>query len=198
MLKIAGVPSTIADRNLSVRRHIDPAQLKGVNINCILDDGDVLDLGSIELLVVHTPGHSPGHICLLDKERKILFSGDHILKFTTPNVVNLTNFLASLKRLLDIDIDLILPGHEAIIRQPKKRILDLIEYHHTRERFFFDLLYATRGKTLYTLASEYWGHILPYHLNLALREANAHIEKMRSEGKVTVEARKGVFYYKKA
>lgn len=46
----------------------------------ILKDGDIIDFGNRHLAVIHTPGHSPGHICLYEIERGYLFSGDLIYK----------------------------------------------------------------------------------------------------------------------
>ena len=42
-----------------------------------INEGDLIDLGDRQLKVFHTPGHTPGSICLLDKQDQILFSGDH-------------------------------------------------------------------------------------------------------------------------
>jgi len=43
----------------------------------LLEDGDFIDLGKRTLEVIHTPGHSPGSICFLDKKHRILFTGTH-------------------------------------------------------------------------------------------------------------------------
>ena len=42
------------------------------------EDGDVFDLGGVQLEVVHNPGHTPGSISLLDREARILYSGDTV------------------------------------------------------------------------------------------------------------------------
>lgn len=42
----------------------------------LLSDGDLIDLGDRLLSIFHTPGHSPGHICILDNDREYLFTGD--------------------------------------------------------------------------------------------------------------------------
>jgi len=43
-----------------------------------LNDGQILHLGGLDLEVVHTPGHTPGHCCFLIREEGVLFSGDHL------------------------------------------------------------------------------------------------------------------------
>ena len=70
-------------------------------------------IGPLEVL--WTSGHSPGHVCLYSRERKLLFSGDQILENITPNIAwhpgrdMLGDFLESLRRLADLEVDLILP-----------------------------------------------------------------------------------------
>ncbi len=69
-----------------------------------VSDGQVLDLGGRRLECVHTPGHSPGHMCLLDRDNGLLFCGDHIIFTISPNITSwpsvpdsLGNYLASLE-----------------------------------------------------------------------------------------------------
>lgn len=66
------------DITLPVPDTFDPATYRpyqGVP-TALLQDGDILDLGDRPLVIYHTPGHSPGHICLFDKTRGYLFTGD--------------------------------------------------------------------------------------------------------------------------
>lgn len=44
----------------------------------VLHDGDSIDLGNRKVQVIHTPGHSPGHICFYESDRQVLYSGDLI------------------------------------------------------------------------------------------------------------------------
>ncbi|HEY40311.1 MAG TPA: MBL fold metallo-hydrolase [Dehalococcoidia bacterium] len=48
----------------------------------LLKDGDVIDIGDLHFHVLHTPGHSPGGICLLEKENEIVFTGDTLFQFS--------------------------------------------------------------------------------------------------------------------
>ena len=51
----------------------------------LCSDGHRITVGDYSLMCIQTPGHSPGHLCLYDPEKKILFSGDHLLGDITPN-----------------------------------------------------------------------------------------------------------------
>ncbi|MFD3155696.1 MBL fold metallo-hydrolase [Haloimpatiens sp. FM7330] len=48
----------------------------------ILNDNDIIDIGSRKIRVIHTPGHSPGHICLFEEEKGCLYTGDLVYKGT--------------------------------------------------------------------------------------------------------------------
>lgn len=81
-----------------------------------LEDGDMIELGTNQFKVIHTPGHSPGGIALYNKDNKILFSGDTIFKtgvgrfdFSSSDKEKL---IKSIKKLLKLDDDVIVyPGH---------------------------------------------------------------------------------------
>ncbi len=75
----------------------------------LLEDGDVLDLGDRRLEVLHTPGHSPDCICLIDRENGLLFGGDTVNTgpvYAQYEESNLSNFAASLARLAEMRSDL--------------------------------------------------------------------------------------------
>ena len=83
----------------------------------ILLDGDHLDLGGRTLQVIHTPGHSPGHCCFYERERKTLYSGDLIYKGCLYAFYPTTDprlFYRSVKKLNDYEIDRVFPGHNEL------------------------------------------------------------------------------------
>lgn len=83
----------------------------------ILQDGDILDLGGRNIQVVHTPGHSPGHCCFYEPERKYLFSGDLIYKGCLYAFYPTTDpqlFYRSVKRVRQYDIQKVMPGHHSL------------------------------------------------------------------------------------
>lgn len=99
-------------------------KLKPRKVDKKLKEGDVLDNG---LKVIHTPGHTPGSICLYDQKRKILFSGDTLfsdgvgrtdLPGGDPQVLT-----KSLERLSKLKIEKILPGHgEPVLKMGNERV----------------------------------------------------------------------------
>jgi len=105
----------------------------------ILREGDRIDIGDYSLTCIETPGHSPGHICLYEAEKKLLFSGDHLLFDITPNITNwlgvknpLKDYLTSLDKLYGFDVALVLPGHREVGSDHRRRIRELQEHHRAR------------------------------------------------------------------
>lgn len=83
----------------------------------ILHDGDCLDLGGRKLTVIHTPGHSPGHCCFYEQERKYLYSGDLIYSGCLDVFYPTTDpeaFLQSVKKIQVLEIKKILPAHHQL------------------------------------------------------------------------------------
>ncbi len=85
-----------------------------------LEGGEKFELGSLELEVIHTPGHSPGSICLYEPNKKWLFSGDTVFAYGSFGRVDLPGgsarlLINSIKKLSELDVENLYPGHEDIV-----------------------------------------------------------------------------------
>lgn len=83
----------------------------------ILHNGELIDIGGRRLLVVHTPGHSPGHCCFYEPDRKYLYSGDLVYKGCLDAFYPTTDpqmFLQSLRKIKAFDIKRVLPAHHRL------------------------------------------------------------------------------------
>jgi glyoxylase-like metal-dependent hydrolase (beta-lactamase superfamily II) len=102
----------------------DADGVKGIDVT--LQDGDRVGLGDRQFEVIHTPGHTPGNICLYHQDDQLLIVGDTLCG----DMVNLIRmdasiYIASIKRLLDFDINVLIQSHP---RKPVgKAILDRAE-----------------------------------------------------------------------
>jgi glyoxylase-like metal-dependent hydrolase (beta-lactamase superfamily II) len=77
-----------------------------------MEDGDVLKLGDRLFKVIHTPGHRPGAVCLLDEEHKVLITGDSVCGEREDLIrMDKNIYIESLRRLLELDIDMMLMSH---------------------------------------------------------------------------------------
>jgi glyoxylase-like metal-dependent hydrolase (beta-lactamase superfamily II) len=90
--------------------------VKGVSADRYLKDNQKLFVGSIEMRVIHTPGHTPGSVCFYAAKEKILFSGDTLFKGSIGNISfpnsNPSDMWESLKKLSKLPKDTrVVPGH---------------------------------------------------------------------------------------
>ena len=123
------------------------------------DEGTVIEVGGIRLECIFTPGHTPGHTCLYWPERKILFSGDHVLFDITPNISiweslpdPLATYFASLGKIYRLPVRLCLPGHRANSGELQQRIQALLHHHKERLEEVVRLVEANPGSTAYDTA----------------------------------------------
>lgn len=87
-----------------------------------LEDGDLIDLGGRRLQVLHTPGHSPGHLCFWEAGRGYLFSGDLVYKgtlFANYPSTDPQSYLTSLEKIADLPAKRIFPGHHSMDIHPE-------------------------------------------------------------------------------
>jgi glyoxylase-like metal-dependent hydrolase (beta-lactamase superfamily II) len=88
----------------------------------ILHDGDVIDIGDRVIEVLHTPGHSPGHMCFRDKERGYLFTGDLVYKDTLFAYYPSTDpvaYLDSLEKISALPVLRVFPAHHSLDTRPE-------------------------------------------------------------------------------
>lgn len=88
----------------------------------VLKDGDTIDLGGRKITVLHTPGHSPGHICFWEADRGYLFTGDLVYKDTLFAYYPSTDpqaYLASLEKIAALPAKRIYPAHHSLDIQPE-------------------------------------------------------------------------------
>lgn len=152
---------------------------------------------------IHTPGHSPGHLTVYHPERRILIAGDHVLPRISPNIGAdlyaenpLADYIASLRALRDLPVDLVLPSHGEPFAGLGERIDDLLAHHEVRSARMLELLDAPR--TGYQLARGAFGDLPPENLLHAVRETAAHLVHLERAGAVRRErARNGVEWWRR-
>jgi glyoxylase-like metal-dependent hydrolase (beta-lactamase superfamily II) len=87
----------------------------------LLKDCDIIDIGDRPIEVLHTPGHSPGHMCFLEKEQGYLYTGDLVYKDTLFAYYPSTDpeaYLLSLERLSALPVKHVFPGHHDLDIKP--------------------------------------------------------------------------------
>jgi glyoxylase-like metal-dependent hydrolase (beta-lactamase superfamily II) len=209
LLVANGVPEgemeELRDASLDVLNFVVPAQP-----DTILHNGDTVTAGVFKFKVIWTPGHSSGHICLYDADKKLLISGDHILPRITPNVsVNpqsienpLGRYLQSLEEIKQLDIDLTLPGHDSPFHNLNIRINEIAHHHAVRNQEILGVI-AVSPRSAYQVARNIpwganggkWETLPPFHKRMAVFETLAHLEMMAAESRVDVLPKKGIVHF---
>jgi glyoxylase-like metal-dependent hydrolase (beta-lactamase superfamily II) len=185
----SGVPPALETRMeehfAEVRENFHP-----LNPARLFTGGEKLETALGPLEVLWTSGHSPGHICLYSRERKLLFSGDQILENITPNIAwhpgrdMLAEFLESLQVLAALDIDLILPSHGEPFSGHRAWIAQTTGHHRERCQEILDLL-GQSPRTAHQMVGDMWRRPLsPINHHFAVFEVLAHLEYLQRQGKV--------------
>ncbi|HJL52453.1 MAG TPA: MBL fold metallo-hydrolase [Arenicellales bacterium] len=163
-----------------------------------LREGDSFDVGDYHLEVIHTPGHTQGHVCLFDQSRGIFFSGDHVLGDITPNIATwsdsddpLANYLSSLGKVESLDVEICFPGHRTPVADFKGRIRELIHHHDERANEVLEILergpanaYDTASRMTWSIRAKSWEDFPVMQRWFATGEAIAHLRYLQGKGQV--------------
>lgn len=170
-----------------------PRHLPDLRADRLLDDGDRVAVGGHRLRVVATPGHTDGHLCLIDDERRLLYTGDHILPGVNPGVGlgslgernPLVDYLESLERLAPYDALAVLPGHETPFSGLGDRRRELARHQLRRTREVDDLQGSLGDAPVWEYAARLtwtagWAALRGWVLHSALRQTALHLQLVRS------------------
>jgi glyoxylase-like metal-dependent hydrolase (beta-lactamase superfamily II) len=158
-------------------------------------EGDLIERGGHIFTCIVTPGHTMAHTCLWEAHCKILFSGDAIspvVQFLSDRDNPLQNHLESLDRLRRMDIDVILPGHDAVFRDHRGKI-DQLKALHVRKTQASLAILADGEKTAFDVASclhqhtkglDPWETLSPILKFISARDSLAHLRYLENIGKV--------------
>ena len=110
----------------------------GFKVTRWFKEGDIIDLGNRTLEVIHTPGHTPDCVCFLDREDRLLFTGDMFYTggiYTYLNGGDLPTFINSYLKMLEYydEFDYLMPSHnepwveKVLLRDVFKAVVDIAE-----------------------------------------------------------------------
>jgi glyoxylase-like metal-dependent hydrolase (beta-lactamase superfamily II) len=163
-----------------------------------LKGGETVRINGLELKAIHTPGHSPDHVCYMDAESGVLLSGDTLLARITPNPLiyldndggkrtrSLLDYLDSLNRLHGFDISHCHPGHGPAIEQPGPLIDKNLAFIGRRKNVFLEKS-SGGGVTPFELSVRVFGELDPVSRYLAVSETVAYLDLLERDGSVTVD-----------
>jgi glyoxylase-like metal-dependent hydrolase (beta-lactamase superfamily II) len=151
-----------------------------------LDDGDQI----AGMTAIHTPGHASDHLCLAlpaQDGTAVLFSADHVMSWSTsvvsPPGGDMTDYFASLRKLLDRSDDAFLPGHGPLLPEPRNLVHEMLTHRMMREQAIQRKL-AQGPVGTFVLMDTLYSQVHPRLRRAAERNVLAHLLKLEAEGKV--------------
>jgi glyoxylase-like metal-dependent hydrolase (beta-lactamase superfamily II) len=139
-------------------------------------------------VAVGTPGHSADSVCLL--YGRVCFTGDTVLGegsvFIAPGEGSLSAYLDSLRRLRSLDLEALCPGHGPVVWDPAAKLDEYISHRLDRERRLVEAL-ESGLRTEDELLSAAWSEVPAPLRPAAALTLEAHMEKLRSEGRLPPE-----------
>jgi glyoxylase-like metal-dependent hydrolase (beta-lactamase superfamily II) len=160
-----------------------PGHDGGITYDAI-GDGATTTTDGATLRAVWTPGHARDHLCYYLEEERALFTGDNVLGAGTtviPSDGDLSDYLASLQRILDLDPVVLYPAHGPVIRAPRAKVEQYIAHRHLREAQILDGLRA--GQRLGPDLVRRIDTAVPEYLDTAAGvSVDAHLRKLEKDG----------------
>ena len=152
-----------------------------------LADGETVEGEGFTLTAVATPGHASNHLCFALPQERALFSGDHVMAWSTTIVAPpdgvMSDYMASLDKLRQRDDAIYWPGHGGPVREPQRFVRGLA--HHRRQREVSILASIGRGeKDIETIVSEIYVGLDPRLTKAAGLSVLAHLEDLVARGTV--------------
>lgn len=156
-----------------------------------LEHGSTLDIGGLTLEAIHTPGHAPDHLCFsLQAERHVIFSGDHVMGWSTsviaPPEGNMGDYLRSLEVLLARGERDYLPGHGPAIADGPRTARAYLLHRQMREQAILNAIH-NGASTLASITARVYDGLAPNLMNAARLSVQAHLELLVAKHLVSFE-----------
>ncbi len=202
-LLAAGVPYTPEEEAV-----VKYASKKVVSLTK-LQEGDRISVGEYDFHCIETPGHTPGHMCLYEPTKRILVTGDHVLDSITPNIGlwqvekdALGDYLSSLDKVAELDVDLVLPGHRNLFHDLPARIDELKVHHEQRIQNVLGIAGREPMTAAQVAAGMKWDLTykswdeFPFNQKAhAAAEAMAHLYHLVCTSQLQMSCEDGIYYF---
>ena len=154
----------------------------------VLDEGDAVEGWGWRLEAVPTPGHTANHLAFALPQERALFSGDHVMAWSTSVIAPpdgaMGPYLASLERVLARDDAVYWPGHGGPVREPGRFVRALIRHRRAREAAILAGL-AAGDRTIPEIVGAVYPDLAPALSAAAGLSVLAHLEDLIERGRVT-------------
>lgn len=198
LLRLAGVPGRVIERMQAGYEKFKGFAYPLDQVELLRDEDEIL-FEKESLTVVHTPGHTPGSICLVRTSNRLVFASDTVLKNITPNPVlspdpldekrrfqSLGEYLVSLARIRSLAPTVLKGGHGDDVLDYDEHFHRLCRFTQSRQSKLMSIL-PRAGATAWDASLLMFPAANGYHRFLALSETVAHLDYAAAENKLIVE-----------
>ena len=206
LLAAAGVPRETIERMAAGYEKFKGFAYPLSDVETLKDEDEIL-FEKESLTVVHTPGHTPGSICLVRTSNRLVFSSDTVLKNITPNPVlspdpvdetrrfqSLGEYLVSLARLRGLAPTVLKGGHGDDVSDFDEHFHRLYRFTEARQAKLLALV-SGHGTTAWEASLQLFPDAGGYHRFLALSETVAHLDYAVAENRLTLVRKDGLDLY---
>jgi len=156
----------------------------------VLADGEIIDGDGWKLEAIHTPGHTKNHACFALLETEMMFSGDHVMSWSTSIVAppdgSMSDYMASLVKLTSRAEKLYWPGHGGRLERAPEFVRALKAHRKMRESAILSRI-RTGDRTIPQIVKVIYKDTDPRLFEAAGLSVFAHIEDLVMQGKITCE-----------
>lgn len=157
----------------------------------ILAEGEGVSGDGWTLTAIATPGHTSNHLAFALLETKALFSGDHVMGWSTsivsPPDGDMSAYMASLEKLMERDDRVYYPGHGEAVDNPKRLVRGMLGHRKQREGQILRLLAKGEDLTIGSMTARMYVGLNPKLIPAAERSVLAHLYDLRTRGLVREE-----------
>lgn len=157
----------------------------------VLAEGEGVCGDGWRLTAIATPGHTSNHLAFALPETRALFSGDHVMGWSTsivsPPDGDMSAYMASLEKLMERDDRVYYPGHGEAVDNPQRLVRGMLGHRKQREGQILRLLAAGDEWTVSAMTARMYVGLNPKLLPAAERSVLAHLYDLRTRGLVREE-----------
>jgi len=160
-----------------------------------LADGDEVEGDDWRLVAIHTPGHAPDHLCFGLAGTGVMFSGDHVMGWSTsviaPPEGNMSDYLRSLERLTGQPAEVYFPGHGGRITSPERVVKAFLIHRRWREAAILECV-RSGMTTISEIVKTLYPTIDASVSSAACLSVLAHLERLRARADVACDGKPGL------
>ena len=170
---------------------LDAAHDPAYSPDAVLSEGESVAFGGVSLTALATPGHAANHLAFAMPQEKALFSGDHVMAWSTSVVAppdgSMSDFMASLEKLRARDDKIYWPGHGGPVTDPNRYVRALTSHRKQREASILARL-ESGPATIPQIVARVYAGLDPQLIGAAGLSTLAHLDDLLQRGLVAREA----------